>query len=540
MACYNVYAEMVGRKFHRRVVSVVICFHIGQRAVVLLTEHLRVLIAARDFYDHVALGLNGTAALRELDIIRLFDLLVAVDLDRFQLRVVRDLGHARGRLGLCRHLDAGGFLFGVAGRRNQLLLLDHQTAVPAVNARCFARSGRGRLDGGVVDLPVTVSPAEIGLAALTAVLAAGQRIALLGAGGIDLLGCPLVTRRGKDRTVAEILVSAFAQVDHQSVRRTGGRNRCGGNVDMRERIGRIMVELNRLSGSAAARYGIGVLLIVILLLNLCFQRGRRVDIHLAARVSEGLIADLLDAGGNMDVGKACFEERLRADLFQRIRQADKMDRLAVHECAVADLGHAVGDFYRGDTENILHTSQTAAVERVILDFCQLAHRHHAVDERLMIIERVGVDGGDGGRQIDNALVESCKYNAVFVGIRFAAVNRIHVVLGCLLRVKDAVLELEIFVLGADVDRLQRGAVHEHPARDIPHIRGDGQLGHGFVVLEVTAILVIGIGVSENAVVVQEHNGLAVDLIRDGDLFIFARVVGDPDFIKALIGFFVVI
>ena len=66
---------------------------------------------------------------------------------------------------------------------------------------------------------------------------------------------------------------------------------------MRERICRVMVELNSLSGSAAtaAISGIGVNLIVILLLNLCFQRRRSVNIHLAARVSEGLVTDFLDA-----------------------------------------------------------------------------------------------------------------------------------------------------------------------------------------------------------------------------------------------------
>ena len=66
---------------------------------------------------------------------------------------------------------------------------------------------------------------------------------------------------------------------------------------MRKRICRVMVELNSLSGSAAtaAISRIGVHLIVILLLDLCFQSGRGVDIHLAARVSEGLIADFLDA-----------------------------------------------------------------------------------------------------------------------------------------------------------------------------------------------------------------------------------------------------
>ena len=66
---------------------------------------------------------------------------------------------------------------------------------------------------------------------------------------------------------------------------------------MRERICRVMIELNSLSGSAAtaAISGIGVHLIVILLLDLCFQSGRSVNIHLAARISEGLVTDFLDA-----------------------------------------------------------------------------------------------------------------------------------------------------------------------------------------------------------------------------------------------------
>ena len=106
---------------------------------------------------------------------------------------------------------------------------------------------------------------------------------------------------------------------------------------------------------------------------------------------------------------------------------------------------------------------------------------------------------------------------------------------CLLCVKHAALVLEIFVFGADIDCLKSGAVHQHPARDIPHIRRNGQLGHGFVVLEVTVVLIVWIRISENVVVVKEYNGLAVDLIRYSYLFIIAGVVGEPDFIVALIG-----
>ncbi len=241
----------------------------------------------------------------------------------------------------------------------------------------------------------------------------------------------------------------------------------------------------------------------------------------------------------MDVGEARFQKSLRADLFQRVRQADTMDILAVHERAVANLGNTVRDLHRSDTEKILHASQTAAIEGVVLNFLQLADRHNAVDERLMIIERVGVNRGDRGRQIDNAHIESRKYNAVFIRVCVDAVDCIVIVLVRLLCVKHAALVLEIFVFGADVDCLQGGAVHQHPACDIPHIRRNCQLGHGFVVLKVTVVLIVWIRVSENVVVVQEYNRFAVDLVRYSYLFIIAGVVCEPDFIVALIGFRVI-
>ena len=225
VARYNIDAEVVGYEFHCIVVSVVAGFHIGQTAVFLLAENLCFLVAARDFYNYVALGLNGLAALCELDVISLIDLIVTFNLDCLKLSFVCNFINGRCRLGLCSHLNAARFLLGVACGRNELLRLNNQTAVTAVNARRLARGGRCRLYRWIVNLPVTVRLSEVGFAALTAVLAVGQCVALLGAGGIYLLGFPLVTRCGKDRIFAVILVAAFTQIDHQAVRRAGGRNR---------------------------------------------------------------------------------------------------------------------------------------------------------------------------------------------------------------------------------------------------------------------------------------------------------------------------
>ena len=223
-------AEVIG---HEHLVAVLaVGFHIGKGTVLFLTEDLCVLILTGDPDDHVALGPDGLAVLFELDVINLLSLCVLVKSQRLDRRLVGDLGDLGSDFGIGSHLDAVIFFFGIACGRDDLLRLDDQTAVAAVDTGGLSGGRSGRLDSGVCDLPMLVGLFEIRFCAFAAILTVGQRIALLRAGGIYLLGLPAVTGRLDDRILAVILETAGADHDVESGGGAGGRDRRGVRVDM--------------------------------------------------------------------------------------------------------------------------------------------------------------------------------------------------------------------------------------------------------------------------------------------------------------------
>ena len=158
----------------------------------------------------------------------------------------------------------------------------------------------------------------------------------------------------------------------------------------------------------------------------------------------------------------------------------------------------------------------------------------------MIIESVGVDGGRLCGQIDNAHVVSREYGTVFIGdVVKMIVYMIAPAPGTVLHIENAAVELEVFVVGADVDRIEVFAVHQHEARDILEVCGDGKLGHRLMVGKVAIILFIVVDVAEDVVVVQIPDGLAVDLVGDGHLLVMTGVVGDADLLIALISLVII-